>query len=151
MDMHVQEGKEDESGMNGRHTKLLPHTSRPPIGANMTPMMKSVGRTVFGVSIGCHAFRRCCLKAVSRRRNCCGQRLGKNDLAVRLTCRPSPATLLLLALAILVVCVVVAVLLAVEEAHRYGCRRRGRIRDITVLGEHSHNDVGQWLCKQGNS
>lgn len=29
------------------------------------PIMKSVGRTVFGVRMGCHAFRRCCLKAVS--------------------------------------------------------------------------------------
>ena len=27
-------------------------------------MMKRVGRTVFGVNIGCHALRRCCLKAV---------------------------------------------------------------------------------------
>ncbi len=38
---------------------------RPPIGAKMIPMMKRVGRTVLGVRIGCHALRRCCLKAVS--------------------------------------------------------------------------------------
>lgn len=35
------------------------------MGANMIPMMRSVGRTVFGVRIGCHAFSRCCLNAVS--------------------------------------------------------------------------------------
>lgn len=35
------------------------------MGANMIPMMRSVGRTVFGVRIGCQAFSRCCLKAVS--------------------------------------------------------------------------------------
>jgi hypothetical protein len=38
---------------------------RAPMGAKMMPMMRSVGRTVFGVRIGCHAFSRCCLKAVS--------------------------------------------------------------------------------------
>lgn len=47
-------------------TRPLPQTSKPPIGAKMTPMMNKVGRTVFGVRIGCHALRRCCLKAVSR-------------------------------------------------------------------------------------
>jgi hypothetical protein len=44
---------------------LLPMMRRAPIGANMIPMMRRVGRTVFGVRIGCHAFSRCCLKAVS--------------------------------------------------------------------------------------
>jgi hypothetical protein len=34
----------------------------------MIPTMKNVGRTVFGVRIGCHAFKRCCLKAVSTQR-----------------------------------------------------------------------------------
>jgi len=38
---------------------------RPPMGAKMMPMMKRVGKTVLGVRIGCHALRRCCLKAVS--------------------------------------------------------------------------------------
>jgi hypothetical protein len=38
---------------------------RAPMGANMMPMMRSVGRTVFGVRIGCQAFSRCCLNAVS--------------------------------------------------------------------------------------
>lgn len=115
------------------------------------PMMKSVGRTVFGVSIGCHAFKRCCLKAVSWRRNCCGQS-GKGELAARLTCRPSPATLLLLALAILVVCIVVALLLAIEKAHGCGCRRRQS--DITVPSRTQHSrgdDGGQCLGKQGDS
>ena len=42
-----------------------PQIKRPPMGAKRMPMMKSVGNTVFGVRIGCHAFRRCCLNAVS--------------------------------------------------------------------------------------
>jgi len=32
----------------------------------MTPTAKKRGSTVLGVKIGCHAFRRCCLKAVSK-------------------------------------------------------------------------------------
>ncbi len=36
------------------------------MGAKRMPMMRSVGRTVFGVRIGCHAFSRCCLNAVSK-------------------------------------------------------------------------------------
>jgi hypothetical protein len=51
-----------------QHTKLLPHTSKPPIGANKMPMMNNVGRTVLGVSIGCQALSRCCLNAVSNGR-----------------------------------------------------------------------------------
>jgi hypothetical protein len=35
------------------------------MGAKIMPMMRSVGRTVFGVRIGCQAFSRCCLNAVS--------------------------------------------------------------------------------------
>jgi hypothetical protein len=35
------------------------------MGAKMMPMMRRVGRTVFGVRIGCQAFSRCCLNAVS--------------------------------------------------------------------------------------
>jgi len=35
------------------------------MGAKRMPMMRSVGRTVFGVRIGCQAFSRCCLNAVS--------------------------------------------------------------------------------------
>ncbi len=31
------------------------------------PMAKRMGRTVLGVRMGCHAFNRCCLKAVSIR------------------------------------------------------------------------------------
>ena len=42
-----------------------PQIKRPPMGAKRIPMMKRVGSTVFGVRIGCHAFRRCCLNAVS--------------------------------------------------------------------------------------
>jgi hypothetical protein len=119
MDMRVQKGKEDELGMNGRHTKLLPHTSKPPMGANMMPVMKSVGRTVLGVSIGCHAFRRCCLKAVSR--GLLLRRTGKARLGgARLTCGPSPTSLFLLTLAVLVVRVVVALLFATEKTHRRG-------------------------------
>jgi hypothetical protein len=39
---------------------------RAPMGAKIIPMMRRVGRTVLGVRIGCQAFRRCCLKAVSK-------------------------------------------------------------------------------------
>ena len=35
------------------------------MGAKMMPIIRSVGRTVFGVRIGCQAFSRCCLNAVS--------------------------------------------------------------------------------------
>jgi hypothetical protein len=92
--MHLQRGEGDESGMNGRHTKLLPHTSRPPIGANMMPVMKSVGRTVFGVSIGCHALRRCCLNAVSRgllRSDTGKERLGGKTYLRVVSSFPSPS------------------------------------------------------------
>jgi hypothetical protein len=34
------------------------------MGAKITPTMKKRGRTVFGVKMGCHAFKRCCLNAV---------------------------------------------------------------------------------------
>ena len=37
------------------------------MGANRMPTMNSVGRTVRGVRMGCHAFSRCCLNAVSGR------------------------------------------------------------------------------------
>ena len=59
--------RSEEVGIAGNkaQTWLFPQMSRAPIGAKMIPMMKSVGRTVLGVRIGCHAFRRCCLKAVS--------------------------------------------------------------------------------------
>jgi hypothetical protein len=46
-------------------TVELAHRSTPPIGAKMTPTAKKRGRTVFGVRIGCQAFRRCCRKALS--------------------------------------------------------------------------------------
>ena len=36
------------------------------MGAKRMPTINSVGRTVRGVRMGCHAFSRCCLKAVSR-------------------------------------------------------------------------------------
>lgn len=35
------------------------------MGANRMPTRKSVGNTVLGVRIGCHAFKRCCRNAVS--------------------------------------------------------------------------------------
>lgn len=46
-------------------TVSLAHKSKPPKGANKMPTRMNVGSTVFGVRIGCHAFSRCCLKAVS--------------------------------------------------------------------------------------
>ena len=36
----------------GRRTLALAHNSRPPMGANMMPMAKKMGRTVLGVRIG---------------------------------------------------------------------------------------------------
>ena len=47
-------------------TREEPQIRRPPMGAKRMPMMKKVGRTVLGVRMGCQAFKRCCLKAVSR-------------------------------------------------------------------------------------
>ena len=43
----------------------LAYSSSPPIGAKMTPTPNRSGRTVLGVRMGCHAFRRCWRKAVS--------------------------------------------------------------------------------------
>lgn len=66
---------------SGPRTVVLAHNNSPPIGANIMPTAKKIGRTVLGVRIGlrfvsiktvlvddwthCHAFRRCCRKAVS--------------------------------------------------------------------------------------
>jgi hypothetical protein len=58
-------------------TLPLPQIRRPPMGAKHRPTMNKTGRTVLGVRIGCQAFRRCCLKAVS-----------DNERKL-LTCRPS--------------------------------------------------------------
>jgi hypothetical protein len=41
-----------------------------PMGAKMRPIMKMVGKTALGVKMGCHAFNRCCLNAVSARQLC---------------------------------------------------------------------------------
>jgi hypothetical protein len=58
--------KQREGGIVvGKRTLLLPMMRRAPMGAKIMPMMRSVGRTVFGVRIGCQAFSRCCLNAVS--------------------------------------------------------------------------------------
>lgn len=40
-------------------------TRTTPIGINTKPMIKNTGKAVFAVMIGCHAGKRCCLKAVS--------------------------------------------------------------------------------------
>jgi hypothetical protein len=78
--------KQREGGIVvGKRTLLLPIMRRAPMGAKMMPMMRSVGRTVFGVRIGCQAFSRCCLNAVSMP---CGQqgvsgKVGKDALAGR--------------------------------------------------------------------
>jgi len=67
-----------------QRTVELAHNSNPPMGANMMPTAKKMGRTVFGVRMGlrrvnfeprrarlratyCHAFNLCCRKAVSGR------------------------------------------------------------------------------------
>ena len=36
-----------------------------PTGIKLIPMKKSVGNTFFGVKMGCQAFKRCCLIALS--------------------------------------------------------------------------------------
>lgn len=66
---------------------------RPPMGAKIMPIMNKVGRTVFGVRIGCHALRRCCLKAVSTTDS--QQLQMPTGFHVR-TCRTPPAALFLL-------------------------------------------------------
>ena len=48
------------------HTPSDVTTSTIPIGINIKPMIKKTGSAVLAVMIGCHAGRRCCLKAVSR-------------------------------------------------------------------------------------
>jgi len=45
-------------------------TSTIPIGMNVKPIIKKTGRAVLAVVIGCHAGKRCCLKAVSAYNNC---------------------------------------------------------------------------------
>lgn len=131
------------------HTRLLPHTSRPPIGAKMMPMMKRVGSTVFGVSMGCHALRRCCLKAVSGRKGLL--RSVKGESAAGRTRGTSPAALFLLAFAVAVVGVVFALFLAIENGHGCRCRRRRDgmrlcgstlFRAMTLITKHRHS---QWL------
>jgi hypothetical protein len=39
-----------------------------PIGTKTSPTMKKTGRAVEAVRMGCHAFSRCCLNAVSKKR-----------------------------------------------------------------------------------
>ena len=87
------------------------------MGAKRMPTMNSVGRTVRGVRMGCHAFSRCCLNAVSGREK---EQVRRQAPAadfhasrkVTLTRRSPPAALFLLPLAL------IPVLLAVEYAHR---------------------------------
>ena len=49
------------------------------MGANIIPMMKSVGKTVLGVSMGCHALSLCCLNAVSTLCQILNQKEDEND------------------------------------------------------------------------
>lgn len=58
-------GERERENERTRRALLDPQMRRPPMGAKSTPMMKSVGRTVLGVRMGCQALSRCCLKAVS--------------------------------------------------------------------------------------
>ena len=64
----------------------------PPMGAKSIPRMKKVGRTVLGVRMGCHAFKRCCLKAVSKSR----MRKKRGEKRRKHTCWSPPAAFLLL-------------------------------------------------------
>lgn len=63
-----------------------------PMGAKTRPMMKRVGRTVLGVRMGCHALRRCCLKAVSE---CMGELAGLDSDGEIRTCWTTPTGLFL--------------------------------------------------------
>lgn len=67
------------------------------MGANSIPMMKSVGNTVLGVRIGCQAFSRCCLNAVSAAQTKHGQKClcRASPQHQRLTCGSPPSALLL--------------------------------------------------------
>ena len=80
-----------------QRTLLFPQMSRAPIGAKTMPMIKRVGRTVFGVRMGCHAFRRCCLKAVSAVQSATARETAGSEDSVR-TGWPPPITLILLGL-----------------------------------------------------
>ena len=67
-----EKGERGERGKRGKEKvrkeflTLLDVTRSPmPRGIKMIPTRKNVGRTVMGVRSGCHAFRRCCLKAES--------------------------------------------------------------------------------------
>lgn len=85
------------------------------MGTNRIPVMSSVGSTVLGVRIGCQAFNRCCLNAVSGGHDY-GSGRGTCRMIVRLTCRSPPAPLLLLGSAISIT--ITPVLDTIEERHR---------------------------------
>ena len=78
-------------------TVELAHSRTPPMGAKMTPTAKNSGSTVLGVKMGCHAFSRCCLKALSVHYHQLTCALTLSNVIRRLT-RWSPALLLLLGL-----------------------------------------------------
>jgi hypothetical protein len=48
-----------------KHTRSDVIISTIPIGINNKPIIKNTGNAVSAVIIGCHAGKRCCLKAVS--------------------------------------------------------------------------------------
>ena len=53
----------DENGEELTRSDVITRTT--PMGMNVKPMIKKIGRAVFAVMIGCQAGKRCCLKAVS--------------------------------------------------------------------------------------
>ena len=77
--------------------------------------MKSVGRTVLGVRMGCHAFSRCCLKAVSEGYFVISY-ARRNELSRKRTGRLSPAALFLLS-CLLAVALVCPPAVSSEESH----------------------------------
>ena len=106
---------------------------RAPIGAKRMPTMNIVGSTVRGVRIGCHAFRRCCLNAVSvtvkgKAHSQSSDNTPPSSSHPRSTreakarqtrtCRSPPAALLLLR----PLALRVALLLAVEDRHAGSAR-----------------------------
>ncbi len=49
------------------HTRSDVTTSTIPIGIKTRPIIKNTGKAVSAVIIGCHAGKRCCLNAVSKK------------------------------------------------------------------------------------
>jgi hypothetical protein len=88
-------------------------------------MIKSVGNTVFGVNIGCHALSRCCLKAVSRCQQSIWAEASESVVKWKRTCRFAPTPFLFLWLVVSVVVAVSPPAVSSEETHYRTKWKRG--------------------------